>query len=226
MRLITSLGLVCGAVSLVHAMEVNDLRIGAGGYGVTNANWNETYWAGPASATGSGSDSGSDWDGDAIAALSLVYTQGQLPRSGGWLWAVGVESTAERHTSTVVGVPGQTVATSTFAVLGRFGYGVPMTPHIHLEIMPELQIGGLATDVYDTNGVTLERNTATGGYGAAGLHLGGYARVQRHLVLGLSVGVRRTAGHYDGDFASTGGRVDGALYGTQWGGRFELGVRF
>ena len=187
-------GLVMGAlgVASLGAMEVDDLRVGLGGYGVTNASWTESYSAGPASATGSGSDSGTGWDGNAVGAVSVVYTQGHLPRSGGWLWAVGVETTAERHTATVVGVPGQTVATSTFALLGRFGYGLPITSRIHLEIMPELQVGGLATDVYDTNGVTLEQTTADGSYGAIGLHVGGYVRVHRHLVLGLSVEMRRT----------------------------------
>lgn len=215
-------------IAAAHAatIDVSDLRIGVGAYGVAEQSWSEGYAAGPWSVLPSGSDSGGDWGGQVFGAFSLMYTRGHLPYGGGFIWGAGVESGYESHTSNVLGFPGQRVATSTFAVVGRAGYGLPIGPRVHLEFMPELHLGWMGTDVYDSDGVVLERTGASGGYAAGGLHLGGYVTVQRNLVLGGSFGVRRCAGHYDASFASTGGQVEGKLFYTQWGGQFEIGVRF
>jgi hypothetical protein len=221
----TLLALGC-ASSAQAAVEVCDLRVGLGGYGVSNASWNESYYAGSRSSLPSGSGSGTGWNGGGFGALSITFTQGHLPRHGGFIWGAGIESTSESHESTVLGVPNQRVTTSTFSFLGRLGYGVPFGSRVHMEFMPELHLGGLTTDVYDTDGSNLERTTASGGYAAIGMHAGWYAEVTRHLALGAELGVRRCAGSYSADFSSTGGRVEGNLYYTQWGGQAGIGVRF
>jgi hypothetical protein len=224
MRTLPALVLACAATA--GAMDISDLRVGLGGYGVGDASWTEGYSAGPWSATGSGNDSGTGWDGNAFGAFSIMYTGGRLPRGGGLIWAAGIESTFESHTSTVLGFTDQTVNTGTFAGCGRIGFGLPVGPYAHLEFMPELHLGWMDAYVYDTDGVTLERRTAVGGYAALGLHVGGYVTIQRHLVLGASGGFRRAAGHFSATFDSTGGRDEGALHYTQWGGQFEIGFRF
>lgn len=220
------LPLLCAVTGGAATIDVSDLRVGLGAYGIANQSWNEQYSAGPWSVLPSDSGSGGDWDGEVFGAFSVMYTRGHLPRGGGFIWGVGFESDFESHSSEVLGFAHQTVATSTFAFVGRVGFGLPIGPRVHLEFMPELHLGWVDTDVYDTDGYVLERTTAVGGYVAGGLHVGGYVTVDRALVLGASFGVRRCAADYDATFASTGGHVDGSLYYTQWGGQFECGVRF
>lgn len=208
------------------AIEVSDIRMGLGGYGVSQASWSESYSAGPWSNSDSGNDSGTGWDGSVCGAFSLIYTKGHLPYGGGFIWAAGFESTFESHRSTIMDFPDQPVNTDTFALVGRAGFGLPIGPRVHLECMPEVHFGGMVTDVYDSDGLVLERRSASGSYGAIGLHLGGYVTVDHHLVLGIAGGFRRVAGHYSANFVSTGGYDEGALYYTQWGGQFEIGIRF
>ncbi len=211
----------CGAATI----DVNDLRVGLGWYAPVDQAWSESYAAGPWSVLPSGSGSGGDWGAEVFTGFEIMYTRGHLPRGGGFIWAVGMHSGWEWHHAPVLGTY-ETVATSTWGLTGRAGYGLPIGPRVHLEIMPEFQAGWMWTDVHDTDGWVVERTTGDGRFVAGGIHVGGYVTVDRNLVLGGSFGWRRCNGHYDAGFASTGGYVDGRLMWTEVGAQFEIGVRF
>jgi hypothetical protein len=212
------------------AMEfVDDLRFEIGGYAVTNTRDHRDITAGSDSAylTTSSSDISTDNSYDRTS-FAVSFTWGRLHEDGGLLVSAGFSYYDSYTDVTDTGI-GQTFSLESDISEFCFsiGYGLPVTRWSYFEFMGDVGFGYMQAQEIDRSQAFgwEEFENANGIEGSVGAHVGWTACVNRHLLLGLRVGIAEHAANLHADFA-TGATYDERVRQTFVDGRFMIGYRF
>jgi hypothetical protein len=83
-----------------------------------------------------------DADGEQMTGGALTFSYGRLHPGGGLIVATGVDLYQGSVTATIPGAAGSVdFDVERFGALIKFGYGVPFTDALHLEVLPYLDVG-------------------------------------------------------------------------------------
>jgi hypothetical protein len=116
---------------------------------------------------------------------------------------------------------------STFGLVGNIAYAYAWTPWLHSEFGPFVSVGGAEAEWFDQDATLAYRKaTAEGSYGQAGLRLGTYACIVRHLVLGLEIEHSATYARMKAEHSASSGESNLTIRTHGFGGGLALGYRF
>ncbi|MBA2481098.1 MAG: hypothetical protein H0V44_10570 [Planctomycetes bacterium] len=208
-------------------MRILDIRLAVGGTpGPSRVR--DDYEAGSGSSLPTGGyDYGLKKQGGGF--LQVGFMSGKLRDHGGLIWGVGLRSSGYRidveATPTIDRT--QDLSYSTFGPIATIGYGYAFGEHFHVEAGPYLSVGAARADWFDRDATSTYREaTADGAFAQAGVRLGGYFTIVRHLVLGLGLEYGSSIAVLEADHSASSGKSKLTVRTHGLGAGLEVGFRF
>jgi hypothetical protein len=228
-RILGVLALLPVGTALMALENVNDVRVELGSFSTADTRIHYDVTAGyDSQMLTTGNYYSTDNDSYDRGSVAVKFVWGRLYREGGLLLSAGFAaydaSFDERDTvSGYVYSQDRQIGEFQFGV----GYGLPLGHWSYLELMADFGVGYMQEDGLDhsQSGNWGEVETGSGAEGSIGAHVGWFANIARHLVLGLQVGASRHAATLHNDF-DTGASYDEYFRQSILDYRLAVGYRF
>jgi hypothetical protein len=208
--------------ALEYDIDVNDLRVGGGAVYVLEQYSEWTY------RTPMASTPAADIDAWAPKAFHADWVYGSLDaRRGGFLVGAGFEYFTQEGRADLG--EGRTAAADAKLYLGRIrgGYGIPLSPITHLELLAGLGWGRYEVERVDVlYGGAINRGSDDGEMLVMSLDLGLWSDLADGIGAGASVGLARHEGDATVQFANSDATYDESFVALAVDWRLAIFVRF